>query len=110
VPRSTSWKSRFGLAIGTALMLASLSIGAVMAGEVTGNGRSLKVEESKWGTGLHSRSFCAFSGQNDNPGSTDPMNPGGRVQSYGYSVVREGGKAFAPSPSVGCNPNAGFEE
>ena len=103
-------KSRLALAIGAAALIASMSVSAALAGEVTGNGRSLKVENSKWGTGLHARSFCAFSGQNDNPASTDPENPGGRVQSYGFSVVRAGGKAFAPSPSVGCNPNAGIEE
>ena len=105
-----SWKSRFALALGTATLVASLGAGAVLAGEVTGTRESLKIEDSKWGTGLHARSFCAFSGQNDNPLSTDPMNPGGRVQSYGFSVVKEGAKAFAPSPAVGCNPNAGFEE
>ena len=103
-------RTRLALALGTATLVVSLSAGAVLAGEVTGNGRSLKVEQSKWGTGLHARSFCAFSGQNDNPTSTNPENPGGRVQSYGFSVVRAGGKAFAPSPSVGCNPNAEFEE
>jgi hypothetical protein len=103
-------KSRLALAIAAATLIASMSVSAALAGEVTGNGRSLKVENSKWGTGLHARSFCAFSGQNDNPASTDPENPGGRVQSYGFSVVRAGGKAFAPSPSVGCNPNAGIEE
>jgi hypothetical protein len=107
---SRTFKSRFGLALGTATLVVSLTAGAALAGEVTGNRQSLKIENSKWGTGLHARSFCAFSGQNDNPTSTDPMNPGGRVQSYGYSVVREGAKAFAPSPAVGCNPNAEFEE
>lgn len=103
-------RARIALALGAATMIVTLSAGSVLAGEVTGNGRSLKTEDGKWGTGLHSRSFCAFSGQNDNPTSTNPMNPGGRVQSYGYSVVKEGLKAFAPSPSVGCNPNAGIEE
>lgn len=81
-----------------------------MAGEVTGNDKSLKIEDSKWGTGLHARSFCAFSGQNDNPASTDPMNPGGRVQSYGFSVARNHIKELAPTPAEGCNPNVGFEE
>jgi hypothetical protein len=42
--------------------------------------------------------LCVFSGLNDNPGSTDPENPGGIVQSYGFSVVSKGLKAFAPSP------------
>jgi hypothetical protein len=103
-------RTRVALAATAATLMISMTAGAALAGEVTGNGRSLKVETSKWGTGLHARSFCAFSGQNDMPDSTDPMNPGGRVQSYGFSVVRAGAKAFAPSPSVGCNPTAGFEE
>jgi hypothetical protein len=34
---------------------------------------------------------------------------GGKVQSYGQ-IVALGGKAFAPSPCVACNPNSGFEE
>ena len=34
---------------------------------------------------------------------------GGRVQSYGQ-IVASGGKAFAPSPGVACNPTSGFEE
>jgi hypothetical protein len=103
-------RTRLAVALGTATLVASLGAGAVLGGEVNGNGKSLKVEDSKWGTDLHARSFCAYSGQNDNPASTNPENPGGRVQSYGYSVVRNGAKAFAPSPSAGCNPNVGVEE
>jgi hypothetical protein len=108
--RATSIKTRLGLAIGSSLLILGLSIGAAAAGEVNGNGESLKVEDSKWGTDLHARSFCAYSGQNDNPASTDPMNPGGRVQSYGYSIARNHIKDLAPTPAQGCNPNAGFEE
>jgi hypothetical protein len=103
-------RTRLALALGAATLVASLSAGAVLAGEITGNGRSLKVEDSKWGTGLHSRSFCAYSGQNDIPDSTDPHNPPGRVQSYGFSFVSQGLKDLVPSPGVGCNPNGGFEE
>ena len=45
---------------------ATLAANAAFAGEVTGNGTSLHVEGGgKWGTGLHARSFCAFSGQED---------------------------------------------
>ena len=102
--------SRLGIALGTAVLLAGLTVSSVLAGEVTGNGASLKVEDSKWGTGLNGRSFCAYSGQNDNPASNNPMNPGGRVQSYGFSVARNHIKALAPTPAEGCNPNAGFEE
>ena len=108
--RATSIKSRVGLALGSSLLALAVSAGIAMAGEVTGNRDSLKIEGSKWGTELHARSFCAFSGQNDNPTSTDPMNPGGRVQSYGYSIARNHLQAFAPTPAEGCNPNADFEE
>ena len=34
---------------------------------------------------------------------------GGRVQSYGQ-IVAAGGKGFAPSPGLACNPTSGFEE
>jgi hypothetical protein len=108
--RARATTSRIGLAFGSSLFVLALSAGSVLGGEVTGNRQSLKIEDSKWGTDLHARSFCAYSGQNDKPASTDPMDPGGRVQSYGYSAVREGFKAFVPSPAIGCNPNAGFEE
>src|SRR5512133_3577599 len=50
----------------------------------------------------HANSICVFSGLNDNPGSTDPENPGGIVQSYGFSVASQGLKAFAPSPGEAC--------
>ena len=103
-------RTRLPLALAAAMLVASVGASSVLAGEITGNGRSLKVENSKWGTGLHARSFCAYSGQNDIPDSTDPHNPPGRVQSYGFSFARNGLKALVPSPSVGCNPTAGFEE
>lgn len=47
----------------------------------------------------HANSICAYSGLNDEP--LDAVE-GGRVQSYGQ-IVRSGGKAFAPSPSLLCN-------
>lgn len=93
-------KTRFGVAVGAAALIASLGAGAVLGGEVTGNG-----SKSDFSQG---RSICKFSGQNDNPGSTNPFNPGGRVQSYGYSFVRNGLKAVVPSPGFACNPNNGF--
>jgi hypothetical protein len=43
-------------------------------------------------------SICVFSGLNDNPGSTNPEDPGGIVQSYGFSFVSQGLKAAVPSP------------
>jgi hypothetical protein len=77
--------------------LASTGVSIALAGEITGNG---KKEDYSQG-----RSICKFSGQNDNPTSTDPENPPGRVQSYGYSFVREGLKAVVPSPGDACSPS-----
>jgi len=98
-------KSRFGVAVSVAALAASLSAGAVLAGEVTGNG--MKSEFSQ------GRSICRFSGLNDDPSETFPF--GGRVQSYGYSVVRNGLKDYVDdvlglSPGFACNPNNGFDD
>jgi hypothetical protein len=93
--------TRFGVALSVAAVVLSLGASAAFGGEITGNGKSLEP--------LHGRSICAYSGQNDDPLGLDPENgPPGRVQSYGYSAVREGFKAFVPSPGVACNPNNGF--
>jgi len=89
---------RIGVAVSAAAIIGSLGAGAVLAGEVTGNG--MKADFSQ------GRSICKFSGQNDDPSEEFPF--GGRVQSYGYTVVRNGLKAFAPSPGFACNPNNGF--
>ena len=51
--------------LATAAMVAGLMVPLAHAGEITGNGKSLHVENSKWGTGLHARSLCAYSGQED---------------------------------------------
>ena len=95
-------KSRFALAVSVAAMAATLAAGTVFAGEVTGN-RS-KTDYSQ------GRSICKFSGQNDDPTSTNPENPPGRVQSYGYSFVRNGLKGEVPGPGFACNPNNHFGE
>jgi hypothetical protein len=50
----------------------------------------------------HANSICVFSGLNDNPASDDPENPGGIVQSYGFSFVSQGLKAVVPSPGEAC--------
>jgi hypothetical protein len=92
-------RALFGAALCSTVM--GLGITGASAGEVTGNGRSLSISGDPEVTVLHGRSLCAFSGQNDEPES---LTEGGRVQSYGQ-IVRSGGKAFAPSPSIGCNPN-----
>ena len=84
-----------------AMAVAGTGASVALAGEVTGNGKPVKAVTV-------TQSVCAFSGKNDNPTSTDPENPGGVAQSYGYSVVRAGGKAFAPPPSEACNGKTGW--
>jgi hypothetical protein len=76
--------------------LAGASASAAFAGEVIGPPGSLAPNEAATS---HANSICVFSG---NPTSTDPENPGGIVQSYGFSVASKGLKAFAPSPGEAC--------
>jgi len=103
---------------GTALVL-TMGVSSVFAGEITGNGTSLKLEDSKWGTGLHARSECAFSGQEDLqyvddngvPHETTKGVPG-HAQSWGQ-IPKEGefGRDFLTSiglnPGLSCNPVKG---
>ncbi len=88
----------FAVAVCTAALVVA-DASAAFAGEVIGPpGSGVK----NLAATTHANSVCVFSGLNDNPGSTDPENPGGRVESYGYSVVSKGGKGLAPSPGVAC--------
>jgi hypothetical protein len=89
------------LAAACAVAIGALTAGSAFAGEVTGNGKPTAAPE-------HANSICSFSGKNDDPASTDPENPGGIAQSYGFSVVSKGGKGEAPSPGVACNGHTGF--
>ena len=79
------------------VVLVAASTTSAFAGEVNGNGDPTQAP-------THSNSICAYSGLNDHP---DEPGEGGRVQSYGQ-IVKAGGKAFAPSPGVGCNGHSGF--
>ena len=110
----TSTKSRLAVAVSTAVVIASLSAGAVFAGEITGNGKSLKIDGGgKWGTGLHGRSECAYSGQEDAQfelgGSRgDPAH----AQSWGQipKEVRDYLTSIGLHPGNACNPNGSFSE
>ena len=97
-------------------LLATVGVSAVFAGEVTGNGRSLHVDGGgKWGTGLHARSLCTFSGQedlqffdeNDNPLPVFHKGTPGHAQSWGQ--IPKAGRDFLTSigsnPGIACNPN-----
>jgi hypothetical protein len=90
--------NRLGLVIGTASILC-LSATVAFAGEITGNGKSLKNPD---GT-LNGKSACAFSGREDNPG--DPLFRGEIAQSWGQitKAVRDTLPAFL-HPGVACNP------
>jgi hypothetical protein len=88
-------------AVVSAVAITVASAGAAFAGEVTGTGEPTAGPE-------HAQSICVFSGLNDDPESTDPMDPGGVAQSYGFSFVSQGLKEVVPSPGVGCNGHTGF--
>ena len=105
----------FSALIGAALLL-SLSAGAVLGGEVTGNGKSKIVADGgKWGTFLHARSMCAFSGQEDlqyqdeEGNDLEVIHKGdpGRAQSWGQ--IPKADRDFLTSilhlnPGIACNP------
>ena len=108
------WK-RLVVAVATAAAVATMFAGAAQAGEVTGNGKLLKVTASKWGTGLHARSLCAFSGQEDlqyftddsdtvakEPTKGDPSHS----QSWGRipKDIRDELTTFGLQPGTSCNP------
>jgi hypothetical protein len=107
---------RLAAATAAASLIALLGASIAFAGEFTGNGKSLHVENSKWGTGLHARSFCAFSGQedlqfvdeNDVPLATPHKGVPGHAQSWGQipKAVRDTFPA-ALHPGRACNPNYG---
>jgi hypothetical protein len=84
-----------------AVAATGASSGAAFAGEETGTGEDTAGPE-------HANSICVFSGLNDEPESTNPMDPGGRVQSYGFSFVSQGLKARVPSPGEACRGNIDF--
>jgi hypothetical protein len=105
-------------AISAAALIASLFASVALAGEVTGNGKSHHVDGGgKWGTGLHARSFCAFSGQEDlqywdeegNPLEEAHRGSPGHAQSWGQipKFARDEISQFGFHPGDACNPNVG---
>jgi hypothetical protein len=83
-----------GAAAMTTLML--LGGGVAAAGEVTGNGKETPIKARQSfpdAPAGPAGSFCAFSGQNDQPtGNPDPLEDG-RVQSWG-DLVQEFARTF----------------
>jgi hypothetical protein len=107
-------RTLFSIMAASAVLL--LTVGAARAGEVTGNGKLLHVESSKWGTGLHARSVCAFSGQEDlqfftNSGKPKEATKGvpTHAQSWGQipKVVRDQLATDGLHPGMACNPMRG---
>jgi hypothetical protein len=101
---------RLSAALGGAALIALLGANIAFAGEITGNGKSLHIENSKWGTGLHARSFCAFSGQEDLQFETGgSKGVPGHSQSWGQipKAVRDQIGPLGVHPGRACNPNYG---
>ncbi|HET6656106.1 MAG TPA: hypothetical protein VFH57_07630 [Gammaproteobacteria bacterium] len=94
------------IGIACAVSILYLGANAVFAGEITGNGKSLKTED---GT-LHGRSACAFSGLEDS-GTNDGIFRGIITQNWGQipKAIRD----ILPSsmhPGVACNPQRSVGE
>lgn len=96
--RSAS-KSRLGYVLCAAGVL-SMGTGAVLAGEITGNGKSLKNDD---GT-LNGRSQCAYSGREDDPDSGEFRS--WIAQSWGQlpKATRAYLTTIGLHPGVACNP------
>lgn len=87
--------ARIATAIAVAGLAVSLSAGAVLAGEVTGNGKSLEP--------LHANSICAYSGLNDKTAGEGDLTS--RVQSWGQDVrtaARAGIHGLGGVPGQAC--------
>ncbi len=96
------------VAVLAALMVIAMGASAAFAGEITGNGKSLKNDD---GT-LNGRSICAFSGLNDTY-TGDPNVPDEdgftRTQSWGQlsKEVRDFLTTIGLHPGSACNPTIG---
>jgi hypothetical protein len=81
----------------TALSWASFAV----AGEVTGSGKKSDQNQG--------RSWCSFSGLNDDPGApldgSGPNGPGGKSQSYGQENKLGLVDPHVANPGFFCNPN-----
>ena len=107
-------KSRFLLIVAVAMLLTALSTTAVMAGEITGNGKLKEV---------NGRSACAFSGQEDlqwyfDDGNVVPRPPEtvvkgepGHSQSWGQAKpIWDLLISLGEHPGDACNPSRGGSE
>jgi hypothetical protein len=105
-------------------LMVTASAGAALAGEVTGNGKLLHVQDSKWGTGLHARSACAYSGQEDlqffyddedeYPIPADQVVKGDPAHAQSWGQIPKEDRDFLATlglhPGMACNPTIGEPE
>ena len=94
---SRSKRTRLAVAA-CAASIFCLAASAALAGEITGNGKSLKNPD---GT-LNGRSICAFSGRQDNFAEDEGFFRHMLTQSWGQ--VFKGIRDVIPGPGVSCNP------
>jgi hypothetical protein len=106
--------ARFGVAVALAVSVVSVSAGAALAGEITGNGKLLEVK---------GKSECAFSGQedlqwyfddaNEMPKPVPTKGEPARAQSWGQIPKADRdfiAEMFGAHPGNACNPSkAGAE-
>jgi hypothetical protein len=84
-------------------ILMAIGANAAFAGEVTGSGANIDQNQGK--------SWCSFSGLNDDPGAPltgGPNGPGGTSQSYGQEVRLGLASPHDLTPWIACNPNRTF--
>lgn len=96
------------VAVLAAFLVMALGASAAFAGEVTGNGKSLKNDDGS----LNGHSICAFSGLNDTySGDPDVPDADGFTRTQNWGQVDPAFRAFLTSlgfnPGVACNPIKG---
>ena len=95
--RSTSWRTTGACGA----VIAILAAGPALAGEVTGSGKNENQNQGK--------SWCSFSGLNDDPGApldgSGPNGPGGTSQSFGQENRLGLVDPHEGNPGLFCNPN-----
>ncbi len=98
-------KTRLSIVLGVVCIL-SMGASAALAGEITGNGKSLKNDD---GT-LNGKSQCAFSGREDDPDSGEFRGP--IAQSWGQfpKSFRDFLASIGFHPGQACNPTTGGGE
>ena len=89
------------LAIGACGAVVAIGAGPALAGEVTGSGKKENQNQGK--------SWCSFSGLNDDPGApldgSGPNGPGGTSQSFGQENKLGIADPHEGNPGLFCNPN-----